>query len=220
MHTLTPQLLFFLETILFASVIFMYLAKKNSTVIFLYSVQSLVIAVALFYSSFKIQSWSLVGIAILVFIVKVVASPYFFFWLVKKYKSQFSTSTYLNSPLTLVVLALLTAFAYSDFWRPLAMALAPQSGSALAMSLALIFISIFLIVNRRGVLSQMIGILSLENSIVSFAYITGLEASAGPQLGILFDMSVWIGIAVVFVSMIYRHFGSLDASAMQSLKEE
>jgi len=219
MHTLTPQLLFFFETILFASVIFMFLAKKNSTVIFLYLVQSLVIAIALFYSSFKIHSFLLMGIAILVFIVKVLASPYFFFWLVKEYKSQFSTSTYLNGPLTLVVLALLTAFSYSDFWGPLSV-LAPQSGSALSMSLALVFITIFLIVNRRGVLSQMVGILSLENSIVSFAYITGLEASAGPQLGILFDISVWIGIAVVFASMIYRHFGSLDASVMQSLKED
>jgi len=219
MHTLTPQSLFFFETIIYASVIFMFLSKKNFTAIFLYSIQSLVIAIALFYSSFKIHSWSLMGIAILVLLVKAVVAPYFFFWLVKKHRTQFSASTFLNGPTTLIVLALLTAFSYSSFWQSLTV-LAPQSGGALPLALAVVFISIFLVVDRRGVLSQMIGILSLENAIVSFTYITGLEASAGPQLGILFDISVWIGIAIVFASMIYRHFGSLDTSEMKFLKEE
>lgn len=214
-----PQFLFFLETLIFASVIFMFMAKKNFTVIFLYSAQSLIISLALFYSSFKILSFSLMGIAVLFFLVKAVVAPYFFFGLVKKHQTQFSASTSLNGPMTLIVLALLTAFAYSDLWAPLAI-LAPDSGNALPLALAVVFVSLFLIVNRRGVLSQMIGILSLENAIVSFAYITGLEATAGPQLGILFDIAVWMGIAIVFASMIYRHFGSLDVSEMQFLKEE
>ncbi len=65
----------------------------------------------------------------------------------------------------------------------------------------------------------MIGILSLENGIVCFATFAGLEQTPGLQLGVIFDIFVWVIIATVFISMIYRHFGSLDVSAMRTLKE-
>ena len=219
MNYFTSQFLFFLETALFLSVIFMHLAKKNFAVIFLYAVQSFVITFILFSSSLKEVSSLPMAVATATFFIKVVIAPYFFFGLMKKHRLQFSVSTYLNGPMTLIVLTLLTAFSYSHFFRPLTI-LSPNNGNALLLAVGMILTSIFLIVNRKGVLSQMVGILSLENAIVSFAYIAGLEASAGAQVGILFDILVWIVIATVFASMIYQHFGSLDASAMQHLKEE
>lgn len=219
MNLFASQFLFFLETVLFLSVIFMHLARKNFAVIFLYAVQSFIITFILFSSSLKEVSSLFMVVAAATFLVKVVIAPYFFFRLMKKHRLQFSVSTHLNGPMTLIVLTLLTAFSYSHFFKPLTI-LAPQDGNALLLAVGMMLISIFLIVNRKGVLSQMVGILSLENAIVSFAHITGLEAGAGAQVGILFDILVWIIIASVFASMIYQHFGSLDASAMQHLREE
>ena len=121
--------------------------------------------------------------------------------------------------MTLIVLALLTAFSYSHFFGPLAI-LAPDKENALSLAIAMVLISIFLIINRKGALSQMVGILSLENAIVSFAYVAGLETTAGLQVGILFDIFIWVVIATVFASMIYRHFGSLNVSILKHLKEE
>ncbi len=204
---------------LYASVIFMHLAKRNVTVIWLYAAQSLIVSMALFYSVSKEVSVLLMAVAILTFLVKVVFAPYFLFGLMKRHQLHFSVSNYLNVPMTLVVLASLTAFSYSRFFKPLTV-LAPDRGDALLLALSMLFISIFLTVNRKGALSQIAGILSLENAIVSFAYVTGLEVTAGAQIGIIFDMFVWIVIATVFAAMIYRHFGSLDASAMQHLKED
>ncbi len=219
MISIASQFLFFIETLLFISVIFMHLTRKNFTAIFLYAAQALIISIALFYSSLREASLLLLVVTIITFLVKVVIAPYFFFGLIKKHRLQFSASTYLNGPTTLIILALLTAFSYSYFFQPLT-SLAPDDGNALLLAMGMMFISIFLIVNRKGVLSQMIGILSLENAIVSFVYIARLETTAGSQLGILFNILIWIIIATVFASMIYRHFGSLDASAMRHLKEE
>jgi hydrogenase-4 component E len=219
MIPITPQILFFLETMLFASVVFMHIAKKNSGVIFLYSVQSLIIAVVLFYSSLIEASVLLVVVAVATFLVKVVIVPYFFSGLIKKHRLQFSVSTYLNTPLTLIALMLLTALSYSHFFGPLTI-LAPEKENALSLAIAMVLVSIFLIINRKGALSQMVGILSLENAIVSFAYVAGLETTAGLQVGILFDIFIWVVIATVFASMIYRHFGSLNVSVLKHLKEE
>ena len=219
MNPLSPQFLFFLETMLLASVIFMYLPRKNFTVIFLYTVQSLIISGSLFYSSLMEASFLLMTAAKMTFLVKVITAPFFFFRLIKKHKLQFSVSTYLNGPMTLVILALLIEFPHSSFFKPLA-AMSPATEDALLLSMSMIFISMFLTVNRKGALSQMIGILSMENAIVSFAYVSGLETTAGAQVGILFIILIWIVIATVFASMIYHYFGSLDVSEMKHLKEK
>jgi len=80
-------------------------------------------------------------------------------------------------------------------------------------------ISLLLMVNRKGVLSQIIGVLSLENAIVEFGLFAGLEQSAILQIGITFNILVWLIITAVFSSMIYRHFGTLETAEMKSLKE-
>ncbi len=219
MIILNPEYLFLLEIILFASVVFMHLAKKKTSVIFLYGVQSFIIAFVLFLSYLKSPTLLLLAAVVVTFLVKVVITPYSFSKLINKYRLKFSVSTYLNIPMTLIILALLTAFSYSGLFSSL-ITMAPDNGSTLPLAIGMMFISIFLIVNRRGVVSQIVGVLSVENAIVSFSYLSGLEVTAGGQVGILFDLVIWILISVVFASMIFRHFGTFDASTMRHLKEE
>lgn len=215
----SPQILFFLTSLIFGSVIFMHLSKRNSTLIFFYLIQSLIVSALLLELSIEKVSFFLILTATITLIVKAIIAPYFFRRLIHRHHLNFSVSTYLNSPLTLVVLALLTVFSYSHFFKPLSI-LAKENEKALLIAVAMIFISLFLIINRKGVLSQMIGILSLENGIVTFAYIAGLEAGPALQLGILFDILVWVIIATVFASMLFKQFGSLDVNEMKNLKEE
>ena len=131
---------------------------------------------------------------------------------------KFWGSTYLGMPLTLLLIAVLAAFAKLNYLTPLT-TLVPAEQTFLFVSLATILSSLFLVINRKGALSQMIGILSLENGIVSFAFFAGLEQSAALQLGISFDVLIWILIATIFGSMMYRQFGSLDVSEMKKLIE-
>lgn len=216
---LTPQFLFFIEVILFVLVVLMHITKRNITVVFFYATQSFIIASILFSSAFKEASLSLIAASIITFLIKVILAPYFFIKLIKKHQLRFAVSTYLNTPTTLVIVSIIAAFSASRVFMPLAI-LSQGKGNVFPLAVGMIFVSLFLIINRKGILSQMIGVLSLENAIVSFAYVAGLETTAGMQVGILFDILVWIIIAIIFVSMIYRHFSSLDASNMQYLKEK
>lgn len=215
----SAQMVFLLEVLLFSSVIFMHLSKKSSSVVALYVLQSLIIALLLFRSALEAASWSLFLVALVVFAVKVVVSPYFFHKLIRENQLKFTASTYLNGPMTLVALALLTGLTYSRFFKPLKILSLPQENTLL-LAVAMMLISIFLMINRKGALSQMIGVLSLENAIVSFACLAGLEQTPGLQLGIVFDILVWVIIATVFASMMYKQYGSLDVTAMTHLKEE
>lgn len=184
----------------------------------LYVVQSVMVAALLFFSGLEKMDFSLWLVVFLILAVKAVIAPYFFFGLIKKSQLKFNVSSYLNVPLTLAVLTILTIVANADFFKPLA-TLAPYNGNSLLLAVAAILISFFLIINKRGALPQMIGILSLENAIVSFAAFAGLEQTAGLEAGIIFDILMWIIIATVFAAMIYRQFGSLDVTSMKHLTE-
>jgi len=208
----------FLEIVIFASAVFLHLTKKNSSAVRLYIAQSSAISLLLLLPAVEESSPLLVIAIIATITVKLFIAPYFFFGLIRKHRLKYSVSTYLNTPITVLIIAALVAFTRTDVFSPLAQ-LAIEGRNLLLLSVATIMISLFLIINRKGALSQMLGILSLENGIVSFALFAGLEQNPGLQLGITFNILIWIIIATVFISMIYRQFGSLDVTTMKKLTE-
>lgn len=208
----------FLLGIDFLVLVFLHLTKKNFSAIMAYAIQSVVIVIILFNSFLETKNIYLLLIVLLVFVVKIILAPLFFTRLIKKHALAFSASTYLNPPLTLIVIAILTFVAHSRKLSPLTDIL-PGNRVLLSLALSTIFISLFLIVNRKGALSQIIGVLSLENNIVAFIVFAGLEQSPALQAGVVFNIFIWIIIATVFASMIYEHFGSHDVTAMKKLKD-
>jgi hydrogenase-4 component E len=156
---------------------------------------------------------------VLTLAIKAIFAPYFFLRLIKRHEMTFTSNTYLSLPLTLISLALLSGLAFSHAFKPFA-DLAGGNMQTVSLAIAAIFISIFLSINRRGALSQIIGVLSLENSIVVLTLFLGVVDSSGLDIGVSFDIAVWVVIAVLFLSMIYKQFGSLDVSTMKKLKEE
>ncbi|MDP2642434.1 MAG: hypothetical protein Q8P62_01160 [Candidatus Peregrinibacteria bacterium] len=208
----------FLLGVIFLTIVFLHIAKKNFGAAIAYGIQSLAVVLILVNSFLETGTISLLFIILLEFIVKVLLAPIFFIRLIKKNKLKFSVSTYLNTPLTLIVIAVLTAIVHSQKLVPLT-GIIMANQELLALALSAIFLSLFLIVNRRGALSQIAGVLSFENSIVAFSVFAGLEQSAALQVGIIFDIIIWLIIAIVFASMLYKHFGSLDVTSMRHLKD-
>jgi hydrogenase-4 membrane subunit HyfE len=197
--------------------VLLHLVKKNSSEVKAYTLQSVTIVGLIITSAIEQKSVVLGLVALATLVVKVLLAPSFFDRLIRHNQIKFSVSSYLNLPLTLLTLATIFVLTQSHIFAPLAN-IVPNNHTYLVLALTSMFVSIFLMVNRKGVLSQIAGILSLENSIVAFAIFAGLEQSPTLQLGILFDILVWVVIATVFVSMIYRHFGSLDITNMKNLK--
>ncbi|MEK6646356.1 MAG: hypothetical protein AABY84_06765 [Candidatus Firestonebacteria bacterium] len=207
-----------LLTIFFLTIIFLHTAKKNFWVAVMYGIQSLTVVLLLVRFFLETGNVALLLIALLTLIIKIILAPVFIIRLIKKHELKFSASTYVNTPIALIMVATFTAIAHSHLFAPL-IGIIPVNQKLLAIALSSIFISLFLIINRKGALSQIIGILSLENSIVVFGLFAGLEQSLGLQIGIIFDIFVWFMIATVFISMIYKHFGSLDVTEMKELKD-
>jgi hydrogenase-4 component E len=212
------QILLFMQIVIFSTAVFMHLTKKNASAIRLYIVQSTAVSLLLLLPAVGESSKLLIVAIASTIAVKLFIAPYFFFSLIRRNRLTFSVSTYFNTPISLLVIAILVALTRTEVFRPLAY-LAPEGVNLLLLNVATIMISLFLSINRKGALSQMLGILSLENGIVSFAVSAGLEQNPGLQLGITFNILIWIVIATVFISMMFRQFGSLDVTTMKKLTE-
>ena len=208
----------FLLTVLFLSIVFLHVAKKNFAVSVTYAIQSMAIVLLMIHSYLIHGEVSMLLIIGLIFAFKVIIAPIFLVKLIKRRRLTFSVSTYLNTPLTLIIIAILTAVAYSRSFAPLTNII-PANKILLQIALSALFLALFLIINRKGAISKIIGILALENCIVAFAIFAGLEQSSGLQIGIVFDIFIWFTIATIVLTMLHKHFGSLDTATMRHLKD-
>ena len=197
---------------------FLHIAKKNFSVAIAYGIQSFAIVMLLINSYFVSRSPTFLLVALLGLIVKVIMAPIFIIHKINKHDLKFLVSSYVNVPITLIIVAMLTAIANSRLFTPL-VTLIPANQQLLSLSLAALLISVFLIINRKGAISLIVGVLSLENSIIAFGLFSVIDQSLILEIGIVFSISVWIIVATVFISMIYRNFGSLDVTQMKQLKD-
>ncbi len=215
----SPQLFFLLDLVAFLTAIAFHIVKTNRSLIRLYAVQSFVVALFLFEAGIAENDRGLLLVAFLTLLIKGVLAPLFFSRLVRRYGTRFAVTSYLSLPHTLIALTLLVLFSYSRVFLPLQM-LAPEALGLFPINLAIILTSIFLLINRRGAFSQMLGILSLENGILLLASFVGIRQSVALEMGIIFDIVIWMVIAQVFIALIYKQFGSLNVTEMKHLTED
>ncbi len=207
-----------MDIIAFLAAVFMHLVKRSRSLVRLYALQSFAVSTTFFLLGYLGDDKSLMTVAGIIFLVKVIVAPIFFGKVLHRLSGSSSTNNYLSTPITLLVLTGLVLFAFSKVFLPLS-AIYPQAFVSVALNIALVLISIFLLINRRGVFAQMVGMLSLENSIILFAAFFGLRHPLPLEIGMIFDIVIWMVIASFFLGMIYRQFGTLSTADMKRLTE-
>lgn len=219
MNEFLIQSVFALDVLVLLTAIAMHLTRKNMTVLMLYGAQSAAAGLLLLSLGLREGEDVLVMIALLTLIIKAVAAPIFFSRLIHNVTKEKTSNNYLSTPLSLLTIMALMVFASSEVFRAF---VPPESLSAgyLSLNFAVIFISAFLMFNRRGALGQIIGILSFENGVVLLAALLEIAQPISLEVGIVFDLVVWIVIAQVFITLVYRQFGTLDVTEMRRLTEE
>lgn len=215
----TTQLSYIIAIVIFLSIVGVHLSRKNNICVFFFILQSLAVSLLIFIPAIEHGNILLILAALLTLAIKAIATPFYFFKLIKRHELTFSASNYLSLPITLLTLALILGFAYSSVFSSLTL-LGGENANAIPLSIAVILISIFLAINRRGALSQIISILSLENGIVALIAFLGVEQIPSLDISVSFDLAVWVVIATLFLSLIYKNFGTLDVNSMKNLTEE
>jgi hydrogenase-4 component E len=156
-------------------------------------------------------------VAGLIFALKVAIIPYVLARIVRRIDVEENLGLIVNPTISLIIALCLSGLAYTFAHRIMPRAL-PTELDAFVVSIAVICIGFFIMVSRLKALSQVLGLLAMENGIfLAAAAITG-GMPFFVEIALAFDLFLFVIIVEIFVYRVNRLFTHIDTSKMNSLK--
>jgi len=181
-----------------------------------YAVNSWLLSALIGIVAFMIGESHLYAASLVTFISKGVVIPIFLRKIVREMKVTHEVEPYISNALSLTISGLLVAIVYASLKEGIF--ITGFSRNVLQISLAVILIGLFTMITRRKAITQVIGLLFMENGL----FLAGFSLTYGMpmiiELGVLFDMLMGIIILGIFAVQIKRAFASSDLDKLTILK--
>jgi hydrogenase-4 component E len=163
-------------------------------------------------------SVELVAVAAGVLVLKAVVLPAVLRRVLREAGGAREAEPLVNVAASLLAAALLTLLAYAVS-RPL-VALAPSPAThALPVGLAVVFLGFFVLVTRRGAVSQVVGFLLLDNGIAAVAFLATSGVPLIVELGVSLDLLLVVLVLQVLTARMRLKFGSTDLDELRELRD-
>ena len=137
--------------------------------------------------------------------------------IVRQMKVTHDVEPYISNTLSLTISGILVAVVYTSLLRE-GILVTGFSRNVLQISIAVILIGLFIMITRRKAITQVIGLLFMENGL----FLAGFSLTFGMpiiiELGVLFDMLMGVIILGIFSVQIKRAFASADLDKLTILK--
>lgn len=142
--------------------------------------------------------------------------PMFLRRVVRQMKVTHDVEPYINNALSLAISGILVAVVYASLRQGIFVS--GFSKNVLQISIAVILIGLFVMITRRKAITQVIGLLFMENGL----FLAGFSLTYGMpiiiELGVLFDMLMGVIILGIFAVQIKRTFASSNLDNLTILK--
>ncbi len=211
------QILQILGALLLLTTFAMVATRLLSGAIGAYAVQSLVLGLVAAVVAYFTGSNDLYIVAVLTIIVKCGAIVWILRNVTNQLHVQREVRLYLNIPASLLVCVLLTLLAF--FVSPAVVAPGTfLNEPPLAISIAMVLIGLFILSSRRHAVTQVIGLLAIENGLFSGAIAIAYGMPLIVEFGILFDILIAVIVMSLLVTLIHRELISADTADLRRLK--
>jgi hydrogenase-4 component E len=154
----------------------------------------------------------------LTFASKGVLLPFFLKRIVKQMKKTQVVETYLSTSLSLIISGIIIAIVYVSLGKGIFVT--GFSSFVLKISVAVILIGLFIMITRKSAMTQILGLLFMENGV----FLAGFSLTFGMptivELGVVFDLLMIVIIMGVFMIQIKQKFSSeaADIDQLTNLK--
>jgi len=185
-----------------------------------------------YVKTYTINSWLLSGLitavavllgethlfiaAFLTLATKGILIPLLLRRIVRQLRVTHEIQPYIGNTLSLAISGILVAVVYASLKEGIFVT--GFSRNVLQISIAVILISLFIMITRKKALTQVIGLLFMENGL----FLAGFSLTFGMptiiELGVLFDMLMGVIILGIFAIQIKRAFASADLDKLTVLK--
>ncbi len=172
---------------------------------------SLIGAVALIIGEFHLYVASIITL-----LSKGIIIPLFLRKIVKQMKVIHEVEPYISNSISLTISGILVVIVYASLREGIFVT--GYSKNVLQVSIAVILIGLFTMITRRKAITQVIGLLFMENGL----FLSGFSLTYGMptiiELGVLFDMLMGVIILGIFAIQIKRVFASSDLDRLTTLR--
>jgi hydrogenase-4 membrane subunit HyfE len=179
--------------------------------------QALVLAIIALTIGLATASWHVYAAAALTVLVKMIVIPAILLRVLQRVQRRHETepaTSVRGSFFVAIVLVLVAYYVAGTIDLPAAM----PNRHVLPVSVALTLLGLFLMVGRRTALSQVLGLIVVENGV----YLAALVATSGlpiaVELGIFFDVLVGVLLMAVLVTRISASFETIDTERLRGLR--
>lgn len=150
--------------------------------------------------------------------LKVIVIPGFLFYIVNKTKIKTEVESVINYTLSLLISCGLILIAYYSMQSIIKFENAFM-GHCLPVSLAITLLGFFVMIIRKKAITQILGLLAMEDGIFLAAISTSYSMPLIVKLGVFFDILVGVIIMGIYVYRIKETFDSIDTDSLRELKE-
>jgi hydrogenase-4 component E len=219
MSGLIAQLINLFASILLILVFAMLSQRRIRSLIYLFTFQGATLAAATAVVAYATHQNHLYFSAILTLILKVVVIPVLLHRLIARLGIKWDVETLINIPAMMLVGIVLVIFAFNSA-MPISGLSTSIARGTLGIALACVLLSFMMMITRAKAVPQIIGFLSMENSLFFAATAAVYGMPMVVELGIALDVLIGILILGVFMFQIREQFDSLEIRHLERLKED
>lgn len=219
MTTFPQQFIHFFAALLMLLSFSMLTQRRMLNLIRLLALQGLVLSIDIALVAYATDQSELYITVALTLFLKVWLIPFVLHRLLIRLGMRTKVEPIINLPTTLLIGLALVIFAF-NLSVPIAQISNNAATSTLALALASVLISSFMMIVKRKALSQVISLLALENSLFFVASSSAHGMPLVVELGIAFDVLIGLFVFGIFFFRIRDNFESLDLSHLEKLRED
>ncbi|HVB01782.1 MAG TPA: hypothetical protein VNE42_11065 [Acidimicrobiales bacterium] len=187
-------------------------------IISILSIQGVALGVVAGVLAAHIHDGALAITAAIVFIVKGSVIPMLIRQVVRRDPGSREASPLINVPASLVGAAVLVVIAYLASGK--ITALFPNPASRLVpIGIATVLVGFLLLVTRRKTVSQIVGLLMIDNGVALVAFLLTAGVPLVVELGASLDVLLVVAVLRVLATAMRAQSGALDLDQMQELHD-
>ncbi|ODS34218.1 MAG: NADH dehydrogenase subunit E [Candidatus Scalindua rubra] len=190
--------------------------KRLESCIKAYVLNSWFLSLLIFFVAVKEGDTHLYIAAFLTLATKGLLLPLFLRSIVRKMGTTHIVEPYISNTLSLTISGILIAIVYVSLGKGIFVT--GFSSYVLKISIAVILMGLFIMITRKKAVTQVLGLLFMENGL----FMAGFSLTSGMpiivELGILFDLLMVVIILGIFMIQIKHKFSSADLDQLTTLK--
>ncbi len=191
------------------------------TLVRLFALQSLALGALALTVAFVTDAAHIYVVAVLTVAIKGMVIPWMLLYVMRQIKVDREVEQMVSIPLSLLLCGGLTVVAFY-LTQPIIIvggAIDTITKNCLAISLAVVFIGFFTMISRKKAITQIMGLLTMENGLFLAAISVTYGMPLIVELGIFFDILVAVLIMGLFAFRINKTFASVDTTILRRLRD-